>query len=668
MDDTQSHDSESTTHNAPNEASQPVKGEKHKSKRLYLFIIIFILLCMMGSGLSVVGYQTYSMNYHRELTLAQIAVQHLQTAEAFLKVLRQRPFDAQSVSQAQHEFTAALNAFVQVNNDLKSLPGISTFVPVYGPRLNAALHVLPIAIEASQAGIVACNVLNLVISRFHEPLNTQSQGMTMADFMVIEKDFHQIKTTLQLITSQINQLQPSDVQLDPRISKLVAAFHKNMPMFQTWLNIVEQFLPVMPTLLGIGTPANYLIELLDSTELRPGGGFMGNYGILSFSGGRLINAHITDVYLLDRPFEAAGKVIPYPAAYSWFDLAPATWTFRDSNLDADFPTVARYSEANYMHEGGKIPIRGVIAFTPTLIQQALAITGPISVPEYHEIVTPQNLIDRIHHYQLALGNGDNPSPDKVSSVRKHFTALLAEHFLARVRQIAPSAMPELLKLFITSIRSKDVQIYFNSSPAEALLQSLHLNSAIQSPNNDSLFVVDANISPNKANKFITNNLNDQVTIDVDGNTIHHTTLSYSWATKGQVYGSALYRDYVRIYVPPGSILQEQNGWQPRSQSQAFEREVWAGFFTLTYGKKRTINLIWKVPGKAIKDAKGWHYQYLIQRQAGAQWTLHLQIMLPSCAAKTNIWGGLALANKQMATLIQPLVEDLTLGIDYTCKT
>src|SRR5262249_36995151 len=113
-------------------------------------------------------------------------------------------------------------------------------------------------------------------------------------------------------------------------------------------------------LLGIRTPANYLIEVLDSSELRPGGGYIGNYGIATFSGGRLTAARITDTNLLDRPYNITGKAILFPSAYKWFDLA-SNWSFRDSNLDADFPTAARYAEQNYRLEGGKIPVQGVIA-------------------------------------------------------------------------------------------------------------------------------------------------------------------------------------------------------------------------------------------------------------------------------------------------------------------
>jgi hypothetical protein len=94
--------------------------------------------------------------------------------------------------------------------------------------------------------------------------------------------------------------------------------------------------------------------------------------------------------------------------------------------------------------------------------------------------------------------------------------------------------------------------------------------------------------------------------------------------------------------------------------------VWAGFFSLYYGQKRTITLIWTETGAASKDANGWHYQYEIQRQAGAQRTLNLRIILPSCARITNKWGGLVSSNRQVAMLTQSLNEDLSVGVDYTC--
>ncbi len=126
----------------------------------------------------------------------------------------------------------------------------------------------------------------------------------------------------------------------------------------------------------------------------------------------------------------------------------------------------------------------------------------------------------------------------------------------------PHRSPKFLQLMISSLHSKDLQIYLNSNTAEHLLQTYHLDASIQSPIGDSLFVVDANIGGDKANSLISNTLDDQVTIDTQGNAIHHTTISYAWKTHGPVYGSPLYKDYVRVYIPPHSILQKQDGWQP----------------------------------------------------------------------------------------------------------
>ena len=645
--------------------------KKHPSKKLSLLILIFFLLAGVSSSISLLGYQKYNSIYHSDLSLAQTGIQHLHNAATLLETLAKKPLDPAAVTHAQQEFTAAAAAFGQVNTSLTSLPGVLTSIPVYGSRLSTALRLLPLAIEGSQAGIASCTILNLILSRFQDPLNARATGLTMADINVIAKNLRQVKAIVSLAANQVNQLQPADMQFDPRLGKIIATFHTNMPALQAELNDAEAILPIVPTLLGIGTPAHYLIEMVDSTELRPTGGFIGNFGIATLAAGRLTDAHITDIYLLDYAFKASGGHIPYPPAYTWFSqhLSSDTWSFRDSNLEADFPTSARMGELNYMREGGKVPVQGVISITPALIQHMLTITGPIAIPEYHETVTAQNLIDRIHYHQLGPGRegNDTPSSDGHSSIRKHFTELLAEHFMARVHQLSSSALPAFLPVLMNALHTKDLQIYLNASKAEDMLHSLHLASTISTPVADNLFVVDTNIAATKANAFITSTLDDQVTIDANGNAIHHTTLRYLWAMAGNVYGPYVYRDYVRVYIPPGALVSQQRGWQPNGTSSAYGRTVLAGSFTLIWRQTVEVHLVWMVPHAASRDAQGWHYQYQIQRQAGVLWNLHLQVTLPSCTVVKNTLGGLTSHNnKEPVMLDQTLNEDRLVGIDYAC--
>lgn len=637
--------------------------KKRRVNRFFLLILILLLICLSGAGASFVGYHTY----RSDMAQAQIGIHDLQTALSLMQSLSKEPFNTATITQAQHEFVAASAIFGQLNAQVQWLPSGLSAIPVYGTRVSAAQHLLPLALEVSQAGIIGCNILTLIVQRFHDPFHA-GQGLTLADLSVLDKDIQQLEIIFTQAVSQANALTPGDIQFEPRLGKAVAALHKYLPTARAVLGQMHQLLPVLPQLLGIGTKTNYLIELMDSTELRPGGGFIGNYGFATLSGGRLMDAHITDTYLLDNPFVDAGHSLPYPPAYQWFDLNPTSWSLRDSNLDADFPTAARYAEQNYSREGGTVPVQGVIAITPAFIEQALEITGPISVPEYQQTVTAQNLVSLIHYYQVGPGyqGGDIPSPDGHSSVNKRFTELLAEHFLARLQQMPASTLPRLFHLLLNGLQTKDMQIYFNAAPAENLLSLFHVASTIQAPAGDSLFVVDANIAGDKANQYITSTLHDQVTIDNVGSVMHHTTLTYTWSGDGPVYGSGLYRDYVRVYVPPESVLQSQQGWQVRGTSTAFGREVWAGFFTLTYGQVQTITLTWVEKGTAKKTTTSWHYQYLIQHQAGTQWQVNIQLMLPSCAKNMQTSGGLTAQNKQGADFVQILTQDTGLSVDYNC--
>ncbi len=657
------------------DAVYPGRPEKRKKrKKLSLrakLILVTMLVLIVGPGIwaTFFAYQTLSNDYHADMAQAQAGIQHLHNASIQLQILQKNAFDSAAVAQAQREFVAAEGSFTQVETNLASLPPVGTLVPVFGGKLGSALRLLPLAIEVSQAGEVGCSILSMLISRFHDPLNAKGGGLTPVDMASISANMRQLLTIADMAVAQVNQLQPSDLQLDPRLTSAVATFHKYLPTIQQWMNDAGSLLTVLPSLLGIGKPANYLIEMVDASELRPTGGFIGNYGIASVAGGRFTGTHITDVYLLDWPFHAASKRIAYPSQYTWFSqyLASDSWSFRDSNLDADFPTVARNSEANYVREGGNVPIQGVISITPTLIQQMLTITGPIRVPEYQETVTAQNLVALIHYQQLGAGRQGNdiPAPDGNSSVRKHFTALLAEHFMARIHQLSPAQMVKVFQVLWSSLRTKDMQIYFNAAAAESLLQQNHLDASLQSSAGDGLFVVDTNVAPDKANSLITNTLNDQVVIDSNGNAIHHTTLRYAWLTNGDVYGSLVYRDYLRVYLPPGSTVSVQNGWETHGTSSAFGREVLAGYYTLVYGQTNTITLVWMVPHAATYDAQGWHYHDEIQRQAGAEWTIHMQVKLPANATNMKAWGGLTAHGKIEAVLNQSLEQNVIMGVDYT---
>ena len=646
-------------------------GTRWRVKRLPLYLSILVCLILGSCIFGVQQYATYSGMYQQDMSLANSGMQHLQKAEAFLRTLQKNPFDAYVVQQAKQEFALGSRDMTQLRASLQSLPEYATSLPIYGKRLSAALRLVPLAITLAQTGVTSCVLLTTLIAKFHAPLTIQGPLLTQNDITTMASMVHKVKTGIDTAENEIHGLQPTDMEVEPRIKKALSKLFTDVPSLQQNVSGVEQLLTVAPLLLGIAAPASYLIEVLDSTELRPGGGFIGNYGTATISGGRLASVHVTDSYLLDTLFLRSGNKIQYPATYTWFPLAQASWSLRDSNLDADFPTAAKYALQNYKLEGGTDTPVGVIAITPAFIQQILAITGPISIPEYGEVVTAQNLIDRIHYYQLekatvGTGNSTIAAPDGNSSQRKHFVSLLGERLVERIHQLPSSTLPKIWQLTNYAFHAKDVQIYLNSSVAEQYLAQNHLDSAVQASTDDGLMVVDANVSRTKANSLIANTLSDQVSIDRQGNATHKATLTYAWSTQGKLYGAMVYRDYVRIYVPTNSSLLTQNGWQFQGKSTAFGHQVWAGWLTLEYGQTTTITLTWTVPHIAKNTGGGWHYLYQLQKQAGTHWLLHFNVTLPLHASVMRAEKPLV-QNAEGVGFTQAVLQDVDVGVDYIYK-
>jgi serine/threonine protein kinase len=656
---------------ANSESHGTYRRRKRKRKPIFLAGLVLLVICICGSSVAIAGSQIYNTKYQNKVAMAQEGIKYLQSAITLMQAWSKNPLETSSITRAQHEFSEASAVFTQLDSDLQSYARFGALIPGMGTRLNSALHLVPIATEVSQAGVAGCEALNVIVSRFHEPFDI-GHGITTTDLSQVDNDLHTVEANISTAIRQVKTLQPADLQFDARIGKAVMLFHQYLPTVQTFLSQADQVLPALAGLLGISSPAYYLVEILDSTQLRPGGGFIKDYGFATFRGGRLSAADITDTNLLDNQFNNNGNTIPYPQQYNWFHLASNTqgWNLRDSNLDADFPKDASYAEKNFLQEGGITTPQGVIAITTTLMQHALAITGPIIIPKLNERVTEKNLIERIHFYQTNPGSrigGSILTPSGIATGSRYFTTLLAHAFLDSIHKVSASDVPRLVQMLVSSLRTKDLQIYFNDTHVEDLLKLSNINATIQAPPaSDSLFVVDTNIAGDTANQYITNMLNDQVTIDEGGNVTHHTVLNYTWLNNGTVYGSPLYRDYVRIYVPPGSSLQHQQGWTPGGTSPAFGREVWAGSFTLSSGQTNTIILTWTEKSVAIKNAAGWHYQYLVQRQAGVTWTLNINVTLPACVVKMRTSGGLVPHNSQQEMLKKFLTEDTNLGIDYSC--
>lgn len=673
-----------------------------------IVMLVVIVLCTVGT----IPVGAFGMSRLKD-GLAQVKL-----AEADFKALSTSPTnltlidDAQSHLQKAHDDFAALGPLAGPLGAAGIVPG--------GAKVAGASKLLPLAVEGTQAGVVACDALKIIVAGVAKNPFGATGGLTSAAMTQVISDFDQIQALFQQMEPQIAALTPADLGMAPQYISTFTSLQAKLPQISQLVNDLDGFAHALPAVLGVGKPSTFLVLILDSSELRPTGGFIGNFGALSINAGKvdISHFHISDITLIDSSVKFGSapnqQIIPIPDKYAWLKTVfqypgTASWSLRDSNLTPDYPTTARDAlslynqllpdaQKNIQAQGGGITLydpsksgeyAGVITFSLGLFQQALGITGAISVPQFHETVTAANFVDKIHYYSLnptAMTGADNKVCG-ATSCAKIFTAAVVKAFMDKVKNNLSQYLGKLGKLFYDSLKTKDAEVYLTAPQGERLLQDLNVASVVESPKTgDTVFEVDANIGANKDNHVLQYQMSDQVTLDTSGAATHKLSWGYKWPNNpGPVYpaGSANYHSWSRVFVPPNASLISHSGLlefnteQPSTSPSAdsFGLKVFHGAAYAPYLDTNWSNyaVSWKAPGVVTHDGSGYHYTLLFQREAGAVWPLTLTVTLPTCATVQGapLTSGVTGADKvtvsgKTVTVTGPLQDNEKITINYSC--
>lgn len=632
----------------PASATRRLNVRSAKLWRAWVSALLLVALSLGLASAAVVAGLTI-----RDLQASIASAQtHLVRAEALGVKLAADPFDNALLMQTREEIGAADQDFRRASADADRF-GPAQITPKVGLKVQDARALLDMAVVLSDGGLHVLDaaepvMVNLKAALTPLPAGTAgatspqtSSSLTTAQLLTLQRAVASFAGDIAQAHSARQNIPDNGVTLGASAAHLLARYDQLAPTLSTAVDSLSTLLVAAPALLGTDHPASYLVEILDETELRGGGGFIGNYGVLTVTGGRMSKATVSDTYLLDGPYLAKHNRA-FPAQYSWFPLT-STMGLRDSNLSPDFPQNAQLAARIYQQESGQ-SVHGVVAITPAFIAQLLKLTGPVAVPGYPVTVTSQNLVQTIHHYQFQTNAQGVPSSDGISSTRKHFTAVLGETVFARLRTLPAGQYSALLKLAQANLKSKDLQIYLGDQGAQTLLTHLQFANALPgaAASNDLLALVDNNVGGNKADLYVTQTATDDVTVRPDGSAQHTLTLAYKYHPTGNVFGSSSFADEVQIFVPHGSTLSSSSGLSRMdTPTNATGYTMYGGLMNLTPNSTRTVVLRWTTPALSSKG-----YHLVIDRQAGSLYTFAITIHLPPSVSGVRVSALLALSAGQ----------------------
>ncbi|MBI4084563.1 MAG: DUF4012 domain-containing protein [Candidatus Levybacteria bacterium] len=395
-------------------------------------------------------------------------------------------------------------------------------------NVSDTFHMGIVASDTTQSGIEALSLFENVAS-----------GKTQNPKQDFYKALQESKNAIVLL----RQLEAEKRIPKPYGQKL----QKYEPILALFLSVAD----ALPDLLGFDNEKIYLVLFQNNMELRPGGGFIGSYGLLTVKNGKMLTFTIHDVY--DADGKLKGHLEP-PFAIKRH-LGASHWFLRDSNMSADFPTNAKKA-AYFLNLETNERVDGVIGVDVSFAQTLLSVVGPISIPEYQTSVSSENFFTLIEtKTEEDFFPGSTQKRDILTAVYKSLEQAL----------FVPEKAP-LLKLAIATtvgIEQKHVQFAFSDPYLARIFSINNLSGSIVDERvekedvvNDFLLVSETNVGANKANYHIQRAINTMVQVNEEGRVVETVKISYTHTGSEKSAFNGDYKNYLRIFVPKGSVLDQ----------------------------------------------------------------------------------------------------------------
>ncbi len=352
----------------------------------------------------------------------------------------------------------------------------------------------------------------------------------------------------------INDIKKAQVAFSEMISggQVPAQYQTQLGIVTDFANLFSRVSDVLPSVVGMDSKKTYLVLFQNNMELRPGGGFIGSYGLLTFDKGKITDFSIHDVY--DADGQLKGHVEPPFAIRRYIPLVH--WYLRDSNFDPDFTVDGKNAAFFLQQETGQV-VDGVIGIDLDVVKGLIASLGKVSVPSYNETVTKDNffLLTEKHAEKNSFAG---------SSQKKDFLRALFESIQTSFGN-GKSNYGLLAKSFLQNLTEKHLLFSFSDTKVQDPFTTSNLSASLWDPRgikeniiNDFTGINEANIGIDKANYFLKRSVIQQVVMGGDGKITGNIVISYENTSPNYDWPGGVYRNYLRIMLPSGATLTDVN--------------------------------------------------------------------------------------------------------------
>lgn len=618
--------------------SQEPKGRQRRhifwrilKRTLLAFVVVLILIV---SAATIIG--------------VQIAAELFDGRDALVSardhVLAFEMEDAQSAIDSAHDAFARADEKMNILSYASFIPVAGSFIEQATTLSNSSVEItqslsdlLELSEDLMQLSGVTEEYLELVDQGLEpgvtfDDLSSDTKRTILERFESSADDLELLIERLKIVEAEL-QIVRRDSLLGP-VASMADSLYKDIVQSEEYLELMAITASVLPQMAGVDGEKIHLLLFLNNNELRPGGGFIGSYGVLRLENGDIAQLETADVYTLDNAVQDELISVP-PDALSRYNAAEK-WFFRDSNWSPDFATSSLLAIERFVTQTALLNdqqrevvpssarVDGVIALTPTYVSDLLRLLGDVTVSG--QTFTPENVADLLE-YQVEVAYVYEGLPPEQ---RKEILADLINEVKRRLFSLPLSELGTLIEITQKHLQNKQVAFYSSDQQIEEIFTRVGWGGRVLPETADVQMVVDANLASLKSDPVVKRTISYELGRSTTGDWVGRTTIQYNH-TGSFDWKTTRYRTYARLYTPAGTQLVDVRGsllndstLNPTGAeahvdiSEELGLTVFGTFTAIEPGESRQLIFEYLLSDQVVQSIENGSYDLTVLKQLGAR--------------------------------------------------
>lgn len=435
-------------------------GRSRDKKRLYIIIgvVAVLLVALVAAAFAAVG---------SAKEMKSQATQVLQDVKSIQTAIGENDYAAaaQSAQQAS-ELTGS------IAGELSSpLWMVASIIPVYGQDISGMRDLMTALDDAFDEGLVP--LTKTLEANPPDSLISADRRINVAAVTQLLDAVQDAAPSMQKCADVAESLPEMHIE---QLKSVVDPAKEKLTTINATFQKAAALAPVAGPVLGANGNRTYLIVAQNSAELRSSGGFPGSMGTLEIRDGEIILNDFSKVYDVLTDTNPSSVSIT-DEEYALFGAASMDCP-RDAGIDPDFTRVASIWAASY-EERNVAHLDGVISITPSVVQDILAIVGPVTLSDGTEL-TGSNATKVLQSdiYWKYLAEGADPDGTGGAVTDALFAQAAHETFNKLFSNLNADTLIKFASCMAKDMEDRTVMFWLTDEGEQAILASLDCSGAL----------------------------------------------------------------------------------------------------------------------------------------------------------------------------------------------